>query len=137
MKPILVTAGIIVKAGKILIARRSGKKHLAGFWEFPGGKIEDGEAPEECLLREIKEELGIEIEVKRLFHENTHEYSPDKIILLKSFICSHVSGEIRLKDHDEFNWVRINDFDSYKIAPADLPIIERFKLDLDMEPKDD
>ena len=81
MKPIEVTAAIIIKSGRVLIGRRRPGKHLAGYWEFPGGKMESGETPESCLKREIFEEMGLEIEVKTAFHENLFEYSSDKIVI--------------------------------------------------------
>ena len=82
---ISVTAAIIIEADKILIARRANGKHLSGYWEFPGGKLDDGETEKECLTREIKEELDIHIEVTDFFMENLHHYA-EKTVLLKAFL---------------------------------------------------
>lgn len=119
---IIVTAAIIKKENKILIARRSSSKQLAGFWEFPGGKLESGETDQACLLREIREELNIEIKVGDFFMENKHSYG-DKTILLKAFFCEYISGEILLNDHDEILWVENNELNNYTFAPADIPFI--------------
>jgi 8-oxo-dGTP diphosphatase len=118
-----VTAAIVKKGSKILIARRSPKKHLAGFWEFPGGKIEKGETPEACLKRELEEELGIIVHVGPFFMENTHQYE-QKIILLKAYRCELISGEITLNDHDQIQWVEATEFSNYEFAPADIPFIK-------------
>ena len=121
-KTYLVTAAIIKKESDILIARRAAKKHLAGYWEFPGGKIEEGETPQECLKRELEEELGIVVNVGEFFMENCHHYG-GKIIHLKAYLCEHVSGDIILNDHDQFEWVDKSEFGNYKFAPADIPFI--------------
>ena len=71
---ISVTFAIIEKAGKILIARRASDQKLAGKWEFPGGKVEDGESPEECLKRELEEEFGVQVEVGEFIYSNKHHY---------------------------------------------------------------
>ena len=120
-----VTAAIIRKGAKILIARRAPNKHLAGFWEFPGGKIEEGETPQECLKRELEEELGIVVSVGTFFMENEHHYE-DKIILLKAYECDHISGDIILNDHDQIEWVETAEFVNFKFAPADIPFIKTF-----------
>ena len=117
-----VTAGIIKKNEKILIARRKSGKHLAGFWEFPGGKQEEHETPEECLKREIREELGIEIRVKSHFMDSIFHY-PEKSIRLVVFRAEYLSGEVVLTDHDKAEWVAVNELRQYDFAPADKPIV--------------
>ncbi|WP_245949312.1 8-oxo-dGTP diphosphatase MutT [Lutibacter citreus] len=119
----IVTAAIIQKGNKILIARRAPNKHLSGYWEFPGGKIEEGETPEDCLKREIMEELGLEINVRSFFMENEHIYS-DKKIILKAYLCELISGKIQLNDHDLFEWSEVSDLENYKLAPADIPFVK-------------
>jgi 8-oxo-dGTP diphosphatase len=119
---ILVTAAIINKGSKILIARRSPKKHMGGYWEFPGGKIEDGETPEVCLKRELEEELGIIVKVGDFFMENEHNYG-EKRILLKAYFCELISGNIILNDHDQIEWVEKSEFHNYDFAPADVPFL--------------
>jgi 8-oxo-dGTP diphosphatase len=119
---IRVTAAIIFKGDNILIAKRSPLKHLAGFWEFPGGKVEEGESEEQCLKREIMEELGIEINVMKFFKENIHEYS-DRTILLKAYLCEYINGKLLLKDHDSVEWVEKTQLKDFNFAPADIPFI--------------
>lgn len=119
-----VIAAIILKDQKVLIARRGSEKHLAGYWEFPGGKLEENETEEECLKREIKEELGVEILVDSFFMKNQHKYGT-KEILLMSYRCSIVSiNDFTLIDHDKVEWVEINNLNQYEIAPADISIVK-------------
>jgi 8-oxo-dGTP diphosphatase len=117
-----VTAAIIEKDQRILITRRAAHKHLAGLWELPGGKIEEGETPEECLKRELEEELGLIIKVNEFFMENTHDYD-EVVVVLKAYLCELISGEITLKDHDQFAWVERKEFNNYEFASADIPIV--------------
>ena len=84
--PIVVTAGVVVRNGSILVARRKSGSHLEGLWEFPGGKLEPNESPEECLAREFKEELGVEISVDRISEVVFHRY-PEKTVLLLFYSC--------------------------------------------------
>ncbi len=118
-----VTAAIIQKDNKILIAKRASDKHLAGYWEFPGGKIEDEETDELCLVRELQEEMGIEVAVKGFFMENTHQYK-EKRVLLKAYFCEIIKGDIVLNDHDEYAWINKNEFENYHFAPADVPFVK-------------
>ena len=125
-----VTAGIIESGNKILIARRKKGLHLAGFWEFPGGKIEENESPESCLKRELSEELSVNVLVGAFFMDNIHKYG-DKTILLKAYRCKIESGDLILKDHDKAEWVAISELSNYSFAPADI----RFVTVLLTEPK--
>ncbi|MDT7831785.1 8-oxo-dGTP diphosphatase MutT [Flavobacteriaceae bacterium S356] len=118
-----VVAGIIYKEDKILIAKRKEGKHLAGYWEFPGGKIEAGETPEASLIREIEEELGITIEVHEHMGDSQFDYD-EKQILLKGYVAQYLSGEMYLTDHDAVEWVFPSEFKNYVFAPADLPFIK-------------
>ena len=121
---IKVTAAILEKDGKILIAKRkTGDKLFAGLWEFPGGKVEEGETPEECMARELKEELDIEVEVGELITSNKHKY-PHGIFELLAYRVKHVSGEMVLNDHEEIKWVTADEMSNYEFPPADLPIIK-------------
>ena len=121
-----VSAGIIVKGNKILAARRKTGLHLAGFWEFPGGKVEPNESAENCLVRELKEEFGIDTIVTNYVGDNYHDYG-EKTIHLIAFLVEHLSGEIQLIDHDEIKWLTINELDSLKWAEADIPLVQAFK----------
>lgn len=120
---IIVTAAIIQEKAKILIARRASRKHLGGYWELPGGKLIEGESEEFCLEREIREEMGIKIEVGDFFMQNKHEYE-NVTILLKAYICKFIEGEVQLNDHDSVEWVDITALSQYRFAPADVPIID-------------
>ena len=117
-----VTAAILEEGNKIMIARRAHGKHLAGYWEFPGGKVEPKETPESCMLRELKEEFEIEASISNYIGESIFEY-PDKTIKLKAFTCKITSGEMKLHDHDQVEWIDLEEIDKYKLAPADLPLI--------------
>ena len=117
-----VVAAIIKKDDKYFIAQRNRNKHMGLSWEFPGGKVEEGESFEIALKREIEEELNIEINIKnKLCEEN---YQDDKInVKLHYFICSHDNGEIILNEHENSAWVTKNDFKNYNFAEGDSDII--------------
>ena len=124
MKTIDVTAAIIENNGKFLIARRKKGKHLEYKWEFPGGKIEPGETPEECLTRELKEEFGIIAEIADFITESIFNYGDRKVRLL-GYRAKYVSGEFKLNAHDEVRWVSRNEFNEFDFAEADLPLVEK------------
>lgn len=122
-----VVAAILKRKDKVLIAKKRQGKPLAGYWEFPGGKIEEGESPEEALIRELKEEIDIEIEVNKYVGESVYDYGNNKVISLKGYIATLKSGEIKLIDHDEYRWVTLEEIKKYKIAPADLYFLSFIK----------
>lgn len=121
-----VTAAIILKDNRVLIAQRAPDDKLAGKWEFPGGKIEQGETPQECLKREIREELDVDIEVLDFFGESIYAYNSGKIKLM-AFWCRWVSGDFTLKVHSNIAWADHHEFDLYDFAPADIPLVEKLK----------
>ena len=119
-----VVAGILLSNNRVLIAKRKKGKHLAGYWEFPGGKVENSETTEKTLVREFSEEFDVVIRVNSEFHQNIHSYS-DTTILLKSYLAELIKGDFKLKDHDRIEWVKISDLKNYKVASADIPIVEK------------
>lgn len=123
-----VTAGIISRDGSILIARRPQGYHLAGLWEFPGGKQEPGETLEKCLEREILEELDIEVKADRLFMTVPHEYEK-KIVSLHVFECIFLKGDPKGLDGQEIKWVKPDELLLYEFPPPDLEVIKRIMGD--------
>ncbi|MFT5699509.1 MAG: mutator protein MutT [Desulforhopalus sp.] len=119
-----VTAAIIQRDGQILAARRKPGAHMAGFWEFPGGKVESGESPEECICRELKEELDIETKIGPFFGESCYDYGTKEIRLL-CYRVNYLSGTFTLTDHDEIRWLPIDQLLSLKWAPADIPLVKK------------
>ena len=122
----VVAAVIRNDENKILITKRNLKKAQGGLWEFPGGKIEPNETREHAIVREIKEELDIDITVKEYLAEKTFTY-PDKQINLIALECTKVNGEIKLLEHEDFAWITSDELDNYEFAPADLFIVEKLK----------
>lgn len=115
-----VTAGIIISDQKVLLAKRKEGKSLAGYWEFPGGKIETNETAQESLIRELNEEFNIKTEILSKFHENIHHYE-NKTVNLHSYFVKHIEGEYLLNDHSEICWTKIENVLDYNLAPADIP----------------
>jgi mutator protein MutT len=126
MKRTEVSAALIFRAGKLLITRRHAGAHLGGLWEFPGGKREAGETFEQCLAREIREELGVEIAVGDLFAEIAHDY-PGKSLLLKFFICKLVQGEPQPVDCAAVRWIEKEGLDTHDFPAADAQLLEKLK----------
>jgi len=118
----IVSCAVIEKDGKILIARRKSGDQMAGKWEFPGGTIEPGETPEQCLKRELLEELGVEIGIDGFMCSSTWAYDHATIQLL-AFKATLLSGKLTLHDHAEISWVSPHELDDYDFPEADVPII--------------
>lgn len=118
---ILVSAAIIRKNNKILIAQRFEKKMLPGLWEFPGGKVEKGETPEDALQREIKEELRLNIKVLQIADIITHR-EQDKNIIILFYYCIILEGIPRGIECCDYQWIDISDFSKYPFAPTDLKV---------------
>ena len=121
-----VTAAILGHNGRILIAQRKSPENLAGKWEFPGGKIENHETPQQCLLREMKEEFDIDVEVGEFFDESLYQDGLGTIQLL-AYHTTWKSGRISLKAHAAIRWVSLNQIQSIDFAPADIPIAEKLQ----------
>jgi 8-oxo-dGTP diphosphatase len=116
-----VTAAIIIKDGKVFIAKRSSTSSLPNKWEFPGGKVEVGETPEECLERELHEEFYINVTVGNFIAESVYHYERKSIRLIAFRV--YTDQEIKtLNAHDDIRWVPIKNLLDYDLAPADVPI---------------
>ena len=118
-----VTAAVIEKGGKILIAQRRKGSTLGGRWEFPGGKIEPGETAEACLKRELKEEFDIESEVGKFIIASQFRYCLVPIELL-AYRVKHLSGDFKVNEHEEVRWVSPSELSSYDFMPADEAIVK-------------
>jgi len=121
-----VTCAIIEDNNKVLVTQRSEKMALPLKWEFPGGKIEKGETAEASLIREINEELHVNIKITKQLNSNTHQYSETKIIKLIPFICEVTGGEIKLTEHANFLWLSKNELVTLDWAEADIPILYEY-----------
>jgi 8-oxo-dGTP diphosphatase len=133
-KIIPVLAALIFNdKNEILIAKRKSFLSRGNLWEFPGGKLKIGESLEECLTREIKEELGIHIKVKKLWYAINYSY-PDKNIILLAYLAVYVKGVLSLSDHSQVKWISIPNLNLVKFSEADIPLVnklldEKFKMD--------
>jgi 8-oxo-dGTP diphosphatase len=125
VKLVLVAACALIDAdGRVLLAQRPEGKAMAGLWEFPGGKVEPGERPEETLIRELKEELGIVVKEECLAPLTfaSHLY-PDFHLLMPLYICRRWQGFVEAREKQELKWVRPNELRRYPMPPADEPLI--------------
>ena len=128
---LLVTAGVILREGRLMLARRAAHKSLAGYWELPGGKVEAGEDERDCLRRELKEELDLDAEILDLVAENIHEYE-EVNVKLRAYIAEPSRLQVALRDHDAVAWVTRDEAADYRIAPADVPLLEPIWKSADM-----
>ena len=125
IKLLLVAACALIDAdGRVLLAQRPEGKSMAGLWEFPGGKIEEGERPEETLIRELKEELGIDVKEPCLAPLTfaSHAY-PDFHLLMPLYVCRRWEGMIAPAEGQKFAWVKPNRLREYDMPPADVPLV--------------
>ena len=125
LKTILVVAVALIDTdGRVLIGQRPEGKHMAGMWEFPGGKVESGERPEEALVRELREELGIDVTEACLspFVFTSHAYDSFHI-LMPLYLCRRWSGVVERREHAALTWVRPNRLSDYPMPPADAPLV--------------
>jgi mutator protein MutT len=121
-----VSAALIFHHGRLLITQRHAQSHLGGLWEFPGGKREAGETFEQCLVREIREELGVDISVGELFEEISHDY-PEKSVHLKFFLCRLLAGEPQPLDCAALQWIGRGELGQYTFPAADAQLLVRLR----------
>ena len=126
MPVVEVAAGLVFRAGKLLIAQRFKEAHVGGMWEFPGGKREPSETFDECLRRELKEELGIDVQVHELVEEITHEY-PDRNVLLRFYRCTVEKGEPRAIGCADWRWIAAHEIPQYEFPPADARLLDTLR----------
>lgn len=124
--PVEVVAAIFhrIRDGEVevLLFRRASHVSGAGFWEFPGGKVEPGESREQALTREIQEELGVQVHVGQEMGQNIHQF-PQKKVKLIAFLVELIPGVFNLKDHDGFRWIKEGDLNQFKVSLADVPLM--------------
>jgi mutator protein MutT len=126
MSSIQVAAGLVIRDGKLLITQRPAGGHLAGLWEFPGGKREPGESFERCLQRELMEELGIEVEVLEEVESITHDY-PEKSVHLRFFRCIWKQHEPQALGCSAFAWVTAEGLGQYQFPAADARLLQKLR----------
>jgi 8-oxo-dGTP diphosphatase len=125
-KVIEVSAGLLFRSGKLLITQRHARAHLGGLWEFPGGKREPGETFEQCLVRELREELGVEVVVGELFDTVEHAY-PERTVSLKFFLCSLLQGEPKPVDCAAVKWVSHAELAAHDFPAADAALLHKLQ----------
>lgn len=124
---IKVVAALIENNGKFLIAKRAtGDPNNLGKWEFPGGKVENGENELHAIEREIKEEFDFKIKAQNFIINNIHNY-PSNTIDLRLYSCKYITGDFKLNSHSEYKWVTLDEILSYDLAPADIPLAKYLK----------
>ena len=126
-----VAAGLVFRDGRLLIAQRHAQDHLGGLWEFPGGKRLRGESFAECLVRELREELGIEVAVGELVESLTHEY-PEKTVHLKFYRCRWKQHEPQPLGCPAFKWVSAAELREYSFPAADARLLEKLSASPDL-----
>src|SRR5436305_6864021 len=124
--PIEVAAALIFRRGKLLITQRYPEAHLGGLWEFPGGKREEGESFEDCLRRELAEELGIEVEIGELIETITHAY-PEKTVHLRFFRCAWRKNEPQPLGCPDFRWVAPDELSRFAFPAADAVLLHKLQ----------
>lgn len=121
---LVVACALVDDDGRVMLAKRPEGRSMAGLWEFPGGKVDLGERPEAALIRELNEELGIDVTAACLapFTFASHTY-PEFHLLMPLYVCRRWEGEVEPREGQEFAWVRPNRMAHYKMPPADIPLV--------------
>ena len=122
-----VVGAALVRDGRVLASRRTEPPHLAGLWEFPGGKVEDGESDVDALVRELREELRVEVEVGDRLGQDLRIGTT---AVLRVYLCALLDGEPALVDHDEHRWLAADELLDVPWIPADLPLVEQLRARL-------
>jgi len=123
---VLGAAAVVRREGRVLLTQRLPGVHLGGRWEFPGGKVEDGEDPRDAVRRECREECGIDLAVGEILDVTFHAY-PEKSVLLLFYECRLVSGEVRHLGVADHVWVRPEEISDYDLPPADAPVVAKLR----------
>jgi 8-oxo-dGTP diphosphatase len=123
-----VTAAILIRGNKVFIGQRKAGKRLEYLWEFPGGKLEDGETLQECLVREMREEFGIDVAIREYFGESVYHYEQGSIKLI-AYLVDWTAGEMSPTDHQDCRWVSFDDLENYEFVPADVPFVQKLRRD--------
>ena len=123
LAPTVVTAAVVERDGRLLVARRVEGSHMGGFWEFPGGKCEPGEPPDACLARELLEELGVAATVHEEIYRTTYAYG-DRVLDLRFFRCD-LAAEPRALLGQEIRWVQRQELETLEFPPADTELVAR------------
>jgi mutator protein MutT len=126
-----VSAGLVFRDGKLLITQRHTGAHLGGLWEFPGGKREPEETFEACLVRELREELAIEVMVGEILESLTHNY-PEKSVHLKFFRCNWIEGEPQTLGCADFKWISRQELKAFEFPAADARLLKRLENSLQL-----
>jgi 8-oxo-dGTP diphosphatase len=122
--PVRVSCAVLMQGNSVLAVRRGPNMKMAGKWEFPGGKLEQGESAESSLLREMQEELQLEIAILQPLLPVVHAYSDIEIELIP-FLVKHIGGTLQLSEHDAFQWSSVEQLMQFDWAAADLPIVKQ------------
>lgn len=124
--PVIVSAAVIIQDNKVLLTQRPGNTHLAGSWEFPGGKLEAGESPEEALTRELLEETSLQCEVGEILDVTFWRYATKDVLLL-FYRARILSGEVRHLGIANHVWATLETLDRYELPPADVRVMQRIR----------
>ncbi|HEY6839364.1 MAG TPA: (deoxy)nucleoside triphosphate pyrophosphohydrolase [Geobacteraceae bacterium] len=124
MYPLLVTAAIIEDQGRVLLTRRREGVPYPLYWEFPGGKVEASEDPRDCIVREVREELAIDVTVEGIYDVVYHRY-PERTVLVMAYRCRWLSGEVTNVEVSEHCWAKPAELKEFNLLPADVPLAER------------
>ena len=129
MMPLIVTAALVENDGKVLVTQRRPDAPYPHLWEFPGGKLEPSEDPRDCIVREIREELAIEVDVSAVYDVIYHRY-PERPVLVLVYRCRWISGVIENREVAAHRWVTPEELANLDLLPADIPLVDRLNRGL-------